>query len=153
MSSSLRPLCDFCGLGRFSLGTRYIAGGQPSEATFRNPVAFDSSSAGQHFFLGLTTPPRAWRPGLEPAELSFRVPHFFHQTRRGSRGTMNLHDAHFPGNRKVIDVYVLPIGLSTRSDLFANSLIRLSPNHSFGSSRQGKAFGRGFIRAAIRRAR
>jgi hypothetical protein len=25
-------------------------------------------------------PPRAWRPGLEPAELSFRVPHFFHQT-------------------------------------------------------------------------
>jgi hypothetical protein len=32
-------------------------------------------------------PPCAWRPGLEPAELSFRVPHFFHQTRRGhSRG-------------------------------------------------------------------
>jgi hypothetical protein len=31
-------------------------------------------------------PPRAWRPGLEPAELSFRVPHFFHQTRRGFRG-------------------------------------------------------------------
>jgi hypothetical protein len=31
-------------------------------------------------------PPRAWRPGLEPAELSFRVPHFLHQTRRDSRG-------------------------------------------------------------------
>ena len=28
-------------------------------------------------------PPRAWRSGLRPAELSFRVPHFFHQTRRG----------------------------------------------------------------------
>ena len=36
----------------------------------------------------LLMPPRAWRPGLEPAELSFRVPHFFHQTPRGPRGTM-----------------------------------------------------------------
>jgi hypothetical protein len=35
-------------------------------------------------------PPRAWRSGLEPAELSFRVPHFFHQTRKGSRGAMIL---------------------------------------------------------------
>jgi hypothetical protein len=48
---------------------------------------FGTKSPQQRFFLGsLTAPPRAWRPGLEPAELSFRVPHFFHQTRRGFRG-------------------------------------------------------------------
>jgi hypothetical protein len=68
------------------------------------PRSIRHPPASTTFFLGLTTPPRAWRPGLEPAELSFRVPHFFHQTRRGSRGTINLHDAHFPGNRKIIDV-------------------------------------------------
>jgi hypothetical protein len=44
-------------------------------------------SAKQRHFL---MPPHAWRPGLEPAELSFRVPHFFHQTRKGSRGAMIL---------------------------------------------------------------
>jgi hypothetical protein len=68
------------------------------------PRSIRHPPASTTFFLGLTTPPRAWRPGLEPAELSFRVPHFFHQTRRGSRGTIKLHDAHFPGNRKIIDV-------------------------------------------------
>ena len=31
----------------------------------------------------LRMPPLAWRSALEPAELSFRVPHFFHQTPRG----------------------------------------------------------------------
>jgi hypothetical protein len=45
--------------------------------------------------------PRAWRPGLEPAELSFRVPHFFHQTRRGHSRALILYDAHFPGNQKI----------------------------------------------------
>jgi hypothetical protein len=36
--------------------------------------------------------PRAWRSGLEPAELSFRVPHFFHQTRRGIHRIVSLPD-------------------------------------------------------------
>ena len=40
----------------------------------------DQKDAKQYHHL---MPPRAWRSGLEPAELSFRVPHFFHQTRRG----------------------------------------------------------------------
>ena len=30
-------------------------------------------------------PPRVWRSGLEPAELSFRVPNFFHHTKKPSR--------------------------------------------------------------------
>jgi len=29
-------------------------------------------------------PPRAWRPGFEPAELLFCVPHFFHQQRKAA---------------------------------------------------------------------
>jgi hypothetical protein len=33
-------------------------------------------------------PPRAWRPGFEPVELSFCVPYFFHQERRGLCSTM-----------------------------------------------------------------
>ena len=40
----------------------------------------DQKDAKQYYHL---TSPRAWRSGLEPAELSFRVPHFFHQTRKG----------------------------------------------------------------------
>jgi hypothetical protein len=44
--------------------------------------------------------PRAWRSALEPAELSFRVPHFFHQTRSGPV-QLSLFDAHFPGNQKI----------------------------------------------------
>ena len=47
-------------------------------------------------------PPRAWRSGLEPAELSFRVPHFFHQTRKGSRGVFFLNSAYFTGSQKII---------------------------------------------------
>jgi hypothetical protein len=47
-------------------------------------------------------PPRAWRPGLEPTELSFRVPYFFHQTRIGARGTTIPYDAHSPGIQKII---------------------------------------------------
>jgi hypothetical protein len=47
----------------------------------QNRAAFDPLSRKPN-----QMPPRAWRPGLEPAELSFRVPHFFHQTRRDSRG-------------------------------------------------------------------
>jgi hypothetical protein len=39
---------------------------------------------------GLQMPPRAWRPGFEPVELSFCVPYFFHQERRGLCGTMIL---------------------------------------------------------------
>jgi hypothetical protein len=46
--------------------------------------------------LRLGMPPGAWRPGLEPAELSFRVPHFFHQTRRGTRGTIIIYYGEFP---------------------------------------------------------
>jgi hypothetical protein len=61
---------------------------------------FGTKSPQHRFFLGLTTPPRAWRPGLEPAELSFRVPHFFHQTRRGFRGAQNIHDVLLFGNKK-----------------------------------------------------
>jgi hypothetical protein len=49
-------------------------------------------------------PPRAWRPGLEPAELSFRVPHFFHQTRRGFRRVEKIHHADSPGNQKMIEL-------------------------------------------------
>jgi hypothetical protein len=49
-------------------------------------------------------PPRAWRPGFEPAELSFRVPYFFHQARRGIRGAQILYDTHFSGNQKFVDL-------------------------------------------------
>jgi hypothetical protein len=45
--------------------------------------------------------PGAWRSGLEPAELSFRVPHFFHQTRRDTRGTRIIYYAEFPGGQKI----------------------------------------------------
>ena len=51
--------------------------------------------------LRLGMPPGAWRPGLEPAELSFRVPHFFHQTRRGTRGTIIIYYAEFPSDQKI----------------------------------------------------
>src|ERR1700692_4932351 len=43
---------------------------------------------------------RVWRPGLEPAELSFRVPHFVHQTRRSTRWAMILYNAQLLGNQK-----------------------------------------------------
>jgi hypothetical protein len=39
-------------------------------------------------------PPRAWRPGFEPAELSFCVPYVFHQAGRGIRGAMIPYDPH-----------------------------------------------------------
>jgi hypothetical protein len=56
------------------------------------------SAKKRHFWM----PSRAWRSGLEPAELSFRVPHFFHQTRKGPRGAMVLNNAHFIGIQKLI---------------------------------------------------
>jgi hypothetical protein len=49
-------------------------------------------------------PPRAWRPGFEPAELSFRVPYFFHQARRGIRRVLILYDTPFSGNQKFADL-------------------------------------------------
>ena len=69
-------------------------------AAARSHVADSTRSRITAHTFGLTTSPRAWRPGLEPAELSFRVPHFFHQTRRCCRGAMKLYDDHFFGNRK-----------------------------------------------------
>jgi hypothetical protein len=54
---------------------------QAKRVSGQKSATFDPITASQQ-----QMPPRAWRPGLEPAELSFRVPHFFHQIRRGSSG-------------------------------------------------------------------
>jgi hypothetical protein len=62
-------------------------------------ASFEKKPLALSFRLGM--PPGAWRPGLEPAELSFRVPHFFHQTRRGTRGTIIIYYAEFPGDQKI----------------------------------------------------
>ena len=62
-------------------------------------------------------PPRAWRSGLEPAKLSFRVPHFFHQTRRGTRGTMIFYDADLPGNQEIVADLIAVRGSQKRTSL------------------------------------
>jgi hypothetical protein len=67
-------------------------------------ASFEKKPIALSLRLGMS--PGAWRPGLEPAELSFRVPHFFHQTRRGTRGTIIIYYAEFPGRPKNVSPWL-----------------------------------------------
>ena len=86
LTRSPGPICN----AKFSrIGEKWRTAGTDQQGDARKK---------RHFWM----PSRAWRSGLEPAELSFRVPHFFHQTRKGPRGAMVLNNAHFTGIQKLI---------------------------------------------------
>jgi hypothetical protein len=128
LTRSPGPICN----AKFSrIGEKWRTAGTDQQGDARKK---------RHFWM----PSRAWRSGLEPAELSFRVPHFFHQTRKGPRGAMVLNNADFTGIQKLITDSTRPIPNPKGRLASATSpgWTRLQPDfslvHSQGKSRHGE---------------